>query len=101
MPRFLDSSSISLPSSSEMSQRVVRGLTAGLNSSRRYTFRDPDFEVDYLVVGGGECQPPAASRSDRRIGVVGLAIARSLALKRPDASTYLIERHARTGEETR
>ncbi|CAG7853799.1 SubName: Full=Uncharacterized protein {ECO:0000313/EMBL:CCA67777.1} [Serendipita indica DSM 11827] len=65
--------------------KPIRGLHAALNASGRYKFRSPDFEVDHLIIGGG---------------VVGLAIARELSLKRPHKSTYLVERHTRTGEET-
>lgn len=36
-----------------MTQRIVRGLSAALNSSGRYPFRPPDFQVDHLVIGGG------------------------------------------------
>lgn len=45
----------------------------------------PDIRVDHLVVGGG---------------VVGLAVTRALAERFPEKSTYLVERHARPGEET-
>ncbi|KAG8788545.1 hypothetical protein FRC16_001383 [Serendipita sp. 398] len=68
-----------------MIQPTVRGLCAALNGSSKYAYVPPAFGVDYLVVGGG---------------VVGLAIARSLALNRPDKTTYIVERHARLGEET-
>ncbi|PVF98593.1 FAD dependent oxidoreductase [Serendipita vermifera] len=66
-------------------QRVVRNVSVALNSSSRYKFRPPEFDVDYLVIGGG---------------VVGLAISRALVLGRPNKSTYLVERNARVGEET-
>ncbi|KAG8797011.1 hypothetical protein FRC17_007881 [Serendipita sp. 399] len=68
-----------------MNQKTVRGLNVALNASGRYKYVAPAFEVDYLVIGGG---------------VVGLAVARSLALNRPEKTTYLVERHARLGEET-
>ncbi|KAH7916696.1 pyridine nucleotide disulfide oxidoreductase-like protein [Hygrophoropsis aurantiaca] len=63
----------------------VRGLTAALNSSGRFKYKDPDAAVDFLVVGGG---------------VVGLAIAQRLSERFPSKSTYLVERHPHAGEET-
>ncbi|KAL5487904.1 hypothetical protein ACEPAI_6012 [Sanghuangporus weigelae] len=64
--------------------RIV-GLKAALNSNNRYKYRAPEFVVDHLVIGGG---------------VVGLAIARALALSYPDKTTYLVERNGSAGEET-
>ncbi|OBZ76698.1 L-2-hydroxyglutarate dehydrogenase, mitochondrial [Grifola frondosa] len=80
----------------------VRGLTAALNSSGRFKFKarasagitrvtltpllqNPEYAVDYLVVGGG---------------VIGLAVAQRLAERFPTKSTILVERHDRAGEET-
>jgi hypothetical protein len=37
-----------------MSQRVVRSLSVALNSATKYAFRPPEFDVDYLIIGGGE-----------------------------------------------
>lgn len=39
--------------------------------------------------------------SRRDGGVVGLAVARALLQRFPDRSTVLVERHTRSGEETR
>ncbi|KAJ3837180.1 NAD dehydrogenase [Lentinula raphanica] len=64
---------------------LIRGLAAALNSSGRFKKKDPEFAVDHLVIGAG---------------VVGLAIAQRLCTKFPSKSTYVIERHARAGEET-
>lgn len=45
----------------------------------------PDVQVDHLIIGGG---------------VIGLAIARQLAIRYPEKSTYLVERHKHPGQET-
>lgn len=45
----------------------------------------PEIEVDHLIIGGG---------------VIGLAIARQLATRYPERSTYLVERHKHPGQET-
>ncbi|KAI0921268.1 hypothetical protein AcW1_004703 [Taiwanofungus camphoratus] len=63
----------------------VRGLGAALNSSGRHKFKNPEFAVDYLVVGGG---------------VIGLAIARQLINRFSSRTTFLVERHGSVGEET-
>ncbi|KAL4075728.1 pyridine nucleotide disulfide oxidoreductase-like protein [Scleroderma citrinum] len=68
-----------------MSALRVRGLTAALNSTRKYKYKSPNAVIDFLVVGGG---------------VVGLAVAQRLTQRFPGKSTYLIERHARAGQET-
>ncbi|VDC04002.1 unnamed protein product [Peniophora sp. CBMAI 1063] len=68
-----------------MSLSGVRPLTAVLNAAGRYKYKEPEAVVDHLVIGGG---------------VVGLAIARHLALRFPSKSTILLERHTRAGEET-
>jgi hypothetical protein len=34
-------------------QRALRSVSAALNSSGKYKFRSPEFDVDYLVIGGG------------------------------------------------
>ncbi|KAJ3998615.1 NAD dehydrogenase [Lentinula boryana] len=65
---------------------TVRGLAAALNSSGNFKKKAPEIAVDHLVIGAG---------------VVGLAIAQRLCEKFPMKTTYLIERHARAGEETR
>jgi hypothetical protein len=52
---------------------------------RRYPFRAPELSIDNLVIGAG---------------VVGLAVARRLA-KFDGKSTFLVERNARAGDETR
>ncbi|KAI0347411.1 NAD dehydrogenase [Trametopsis cervina] len=62
----------------------IRGLPAALNGSGRYTYKDPQSAVDYLVIGGG---------------VVGLAIARRLSRRFPTKSTFLVERHTSAGQE--
>ncbi|KAI5124756.1 hypothetical protein M0805_005390 [Coniferiporia weirii] len=63
----------------------IRGLKAALNANGRYKYKTPEYVVNHLVVGGG---------------VVGLAIARALALRYPDKTTYLVERNKLVGEET-
>ncbi|KAH7931254.1 pyridine nucleotide disulfide oxidoreductase-like protein [Leucogyrophana mollusca] len=68
-----------------MAGMKIRGLTAALNSTGKFKYRDPDAAVDFLVVGGG---------------VVGLAVAQRLSERFPTKSTYLVERHPRAGEET-
>lgn len=45
-------------------------------------YRPPDYTVDNLVVGGG---------------VIGLAVAAKLREKRPDQTTFLVERHGQVG----
>jgi len=64
----------------------VRPLRAALNAAGRHAYRAPELCVDHLVIGGG---------------VVGLAVAHAIARRWPDKSTYLVERHAACGEETR
>ncbi|KAH7888036.1 pyridine nucleotide disulfide oxidoreductase-like protein [Phlebopus sp. FC_14] len=68
-----------------MTPPAVRGLTAALNSTGRFKYKSPDAVVDFLVIGGG---------------VIGLALAQKLSQRFPSKSTYLVERHARAGEET-
>ncbi|KAI0034418.1 NAD dehydrogenase [Vararia minispora EC-137] len=63
----------------------INPLKSALNSSKRFTFKEPESVVDHIVVGGG---------------VVGLAVARYLAQRFPDKTTVLLERHTRAGEET-
>ncbi|GBE79597.1 pyridine nucleotide disulfide oxidoreductase-like protein [Sparassis crispa] len=63
----------------------VRGLAAALNSSGKYKIKNPEYAVDYLVIGGG---------------VVGLAVARNLTRRFPSKSTFLVERHSTAGEES-
>ncbi|KAI0313605.1 FAD dependent oxidoreductase [Amylostereum chailletii] len=63
----------------------VRGITAALNSSKKFKYKDAESAVDFLVIGGG---------------VVGLAVARQLSRRFADKSTILLERHTRAGEET-
>ncbi|KAH9947249.1 NAD dehydrogenase [Amylocystis lapponica] len=63
----------------------LKGITTALNGAGRYKYKNPEFAVDYLVVGGG---------------VVGLAVARHLAQRFPSKSTYLVERHSSAGQET-
>lgn len=63
----------------------VRPLLTALNAGGRYAYREPEMQVDHLVIGGG---------------VVGLAIANALAHRWPSKSTYLVERHAQIGQET-
>jgi 2-hydroxyglutarate dehydrogenase len=48
--------------------------------------KSPEHAVDHLVIGGG---------------IVGLAIARELCQTFPHKSTYLVERNASAGQETR
>ena len=84
----------------------LRGLCIALNSSSKYAFRPPEFQIDHLVIGGGMSRTLAFSFLARFLhhflsGVVGLAVARQLALRHPENSTYLVERHNRAGEETR
>lgn len=50
------------------------------NAKPRHEYRQPDFEVDHLVVGGG---------------VIGLACAAKLVTALPDKTTYLVERHSK------
>ncbi|KAH7100581.1 FAD dependent oxidoreductase [Auriculariales sp. MPI-PUGE-AT-0066] len=63
---------------------MVRGIRAALNATGRFPFRQPDYAVDHLVIGGG---------------IVGLAIGARLS-KRPDTSTVVVERHSIVGQET-
>lgn len=59
---------------------VLRQAGAVLrNTHQRFEYRQPDFEVDHLVVGGG---------------VIGLACAAKLTTALPDKMTYLVERHS-------
>lgn len=51
-----------------------------------FSKRQPELQVDHLVVGAG---------------VVGLAIAAQLATRWPEKTTYVVERNERAGEETR
>ncbi|KAJ7591418.1 NAD dehydrogenase [Mycena floridula] len=62
----------------------VRGLTATLNAKGRFSYKNPEHVVDHLVIGGG---------------IVGLAIAARLSKKFPSQSTFVVERHPRSGEE--
>lgn len=64
----------------------VRPLCAQLNAHGRYAYRAWDVHVDHLVIGAG---------------VVGLAVANALARRWPEKTTYVIERHALVGQETR
>ena len=58
--------------------------------------------VDHLVVGGGMLiSPYICNRLDLLLGVIGLAIARRLAERFPTKSTFVVERHAAAGQETR
>ncbi|KAJ3805589.1 NAD dehydrogenase [Lentinula aff. lateritia] len=66
-------------------KQPVRGLAAALNSGGKFKFKAPEVAVDHLVIGAG---------------VVGLAIAQRLCESFPSKSTYVVERHARAGEET-
>ncbi|KAI0352884.1 NAD dehydrogenase [Trametes cingulata] len=63
----------------------VKGLFAALNGNKRFRFKNAEYAVDHLVIGGG---------------VVGLAVAQRLAQVFPGKSTYLVERHGVAGEET-
>ncbi|KAJ3880610.1 NAD dehydrogenase [Lentinula edodes] len=69
----------------KLMKQPVRGLAAALNSSGKFKFKAPEVAVDHLVIGAG---------------VVGLAIAQRLCECFPSKSTYVVERHARAGEET-
>lgn len=61
------------------SKQLLRATQGALRSAgQRYEYRQPDFEVDHLVVGGG---------------VIGLACAARLTTELPDKTTYLVERH--------
>ena len=84
----------------------LRGLRIALNSSNKYTFPPQEFQVDHFVIGGGMSRTwlsHSLPRSYHRFlsGVVGLAVARQLAFRRPENTTYLVERHNRAREETR
>ena len=59
--------------------------------------------MDFLVVGAGKHAffDTRFVRSNRVLGVVGLAIARELIRKFPERSTYVVERNNLFGEETR
>lgn len=65
----------------------------------------PDSEVDFLVVGGGECACFAlkilVNNCCYYSGVVGLAVAQRLSARFLSASTYLVERHQIAGQEIR
>lgn len=62
------------------SKTLLRQAGAVLrNPTQRFEYRQPDFEVDHLVVGGG---------------VIGLACAAKLTTALPDKTTYLVERHS-------
>ncbi|TFK29259.1 NAD dehydrogenase [Coprinopsis marcescibilis] len=67
-------------------QGAIRGLKRALNDNGKYRYKVPELAVDHLIIGGG---------------VVGLAIARRLCQEYPSKSTYVVERHARAGEEIR
>ncbi|KAJ9102963.1 hypothetical protein QFC19_004520 [Naganishia cerealis] len=69
------------------SRALFRAATSTLrNGIQRHEYRNPDFEVDHLVVGGG---------------VIGLACAAKLTEALPEKTTYLVERHDKIGQETR
>ncbi|KAL5527527.1 hypothetical protein ACEPAG_6328 [Sanghuangporus baumii] len=81
----------------------IVGLKAALNSNNRYKYRVPEFIVDHLVIGGGKFLVGTIYKRLYLIkfpGVVGLAIARALAVNYPDKTTYLVERNGSAGEET-
>ena len=64
-----------------ISKHLLRASEGALrNAKPPYEYRQPDFEVDHLVVGGG---------------VIGLACAAKLATALPDKTTYLVERHSK------
>jgi 2-hydroxyglutarate dehydrogenase len=63
------------------SKQLLRATQGVLrNAKQRYEYRQPDFDVDHLVVGGG---------------VIGLACAAKLTTALPDKTTYLVERHSK------
>lgn len=63
------------------SRTLLREAGAAMRHARqRYEYRQPDFEVDHLVVGGG---------------VIGLACAAKLTTALPEKTTYLVERHSK------
>ena len=81
--RLLSSTSRATSSSPSDS---VRPLLSGLPYRSKFNkYKPPDIAVDHLVIGGG---------------VVGLAIAYSLAKRWPNKTTYLVERHTSVGNET-
>ncbi|KAF8913729.1 pyridine nucleotide disulfide oxidoreductase-like protein [Gymnopilus junonius] len=65
--------------------RAIKGLTRALNDSGRFKYKNPECVVDFAAI---------------LPGVVGLAVAQRLCQRFPSKSTYLLERHARAGEET-
>ena len=84
----------------------TRWITHSLNSSRKYTFRLPGFQIDHLVIGGGMSRTwlshsSLCSYHHLISGVVGLSVARQLVLRHFEKTTYLVERHNRAGEELR
>ncbi|KAH8835868.1 NAD dehydrogenase [Flagelloscypha sp. PMI_526] len=64
---------------------AIRPLRLAINQNKRWQRKDPEFRIDFLVVGAG---------------VVGLAIAKRLSEMYPSMSTFLVERNKRAGEET-
>ena len=104
--------------------RAIHGLTRSLNQSGRFKYKvrlllllfsthktnkcsqEPDAVVDFLVIGAGALKQLWALGLSKLIshffaGVVGLAVAQRLSQSFPSRSTCLLERHNRTGEETR
>lgn len=81
------SSSIFAPASaSSPSPRPGSAIYPSLPTTSIRSTRQPELQVDHLVVGAG---------------AVGLAIAAQLASRWPEKTTYVVERHERAGEETR
>ncbi|KAE8258938.1 hypothetical protein A4X13_0g1344 [Tilletia indica] len=65
----------------------IRPLFASLphRNKEEYGYRDPEAQVDHLVIGGG---------------IVGLSIAAALSQRWPEKTTVLIERNSKGGLET-
>jgi 2-hydroxyglutarate dehydrogenase len=61
----------------------MRSATVLRRALQRYSYREPDYNVDNLVVGGG---------------VIGLAVAAKFRETRPNETTIVVERHGKVSQ---